>query len=148
MTVLFLDTNVPMYAAGRPHRLKQPCLEVLSLAAEHPGRFVTDAEVLQEILHRNLSIGRREDGRSLVRQFANLMRGRIEPVLGGDVEYAALLSRELQELTARDLLHASVASRLRVDHLVTADRGFDKVASIVRLDPGDVGSWSRELDLA
>jgi predicted nucleic acid-binding protein len=118
------------------------------LAAEHPGRFVTDAEVLQEILHRNLSIGRREDGRSLVRQFANLMRGRIEPVLGGDVEYAALLSRELQELTARDLLHASVASRLRVDHLVTADRGFDKVASIVRLDPGDVGSWSRELDLA
>ncbi len=43
----FLDANVPIYAAGRPHRLKEPCAQVLMLAAERPEAFLTDAEVLQ-----------------------------------------------------------------------------------------------------
>ena len=43
--VVFIDANVPIYAAGREHRYREPCSRVLLLVAEHP-RFVTDAEVL------------------------------------------------------------------------------------------------------
>ena len=52
----FLDASVPTYAASRAHPLKGPCIQVLLLAAEHPQAFVTDAEVLQELLHRYLAL--------------------------------------------------------------------------------------------
>lgn len=55
---IFLDANVPIYAAGRPHALKEPCVEVLTRVAERPQAFITDAEVLQELLHRYLALGR------------------------------------------------------------------------------------------
>jgi hypothetical protein len=44
---IFIDVNVPIFAAGRPHAFKEPCLEVLALAAERPEAFVTEAQVLQ-----------------------------------------------------------------------------------------------------
>jgi hypothetical protein len=77
---IFVDANIPMYAAGRAHPLKQPCLDVLSLVATHPTHFVTDAEVFQEVLHRYRSIGRWPEGEQLFHRFAALMRGRIVDV--------------------------------------------------------------------
>ena len=59
---IFLDANIPMYAAGQPHPLKQPCLDVLALVALYPDAFCTDAEVFQEILHRYRAQGRWQDG--------------------------------------------------------------------------------------
>ena len=44
--------------------------------------FVTDSEVLQEMMHRYLASGRWTLGREVVRAFAEAMRGRIEPVHG------------------------------------------------------------------
>ena len=41
---VFLDANVPIYAAGKEHPKKEPCALVLNMAAEHPLSFVTDAE--------------------------------------------------------------------------------------------------------
>ena len=55
---VFIDANVPIYASGRKHPNKEPCARVLTMAAEHPWSFVTDAEVLQELLHRYLASGR------------------------------------------------------------------------------------------
>ena len=54
--VVFIDTNVPIYAAGRAHPLKEPCARILLLVAEHSQAFVTDAEVLQELQHRYLAL--------------------------------------------------------------------------------------------
>ncbi|MCL4540923.1 MAG: hypothetical protein M1396_01050 [Chloroflexi bacterium] len=30
---IFIDTNIPLYVLGRPHPLREPCSEVLRLAA-------------------------------------------------------------------------------------------------------------------
>ena len=48
----FIDANVPIYASGREHPNKEPCARILMMAAEHPLSFVTDVEVLQELVHR------------------------------------------------------------------------------------------------
>ena len=53
----FTDANVPIYAAGREHENKEPCVRVLMMAAEHSLSFVTDVEVLQELLHRYVATG-------------------------------------------------------------------------------------------
>jgi predicted nucleic acid-binding protein len=137
----FLDANVPIYAAGRPHPLKEPSAQVLVLAAERPGAFVTDAEVLQEMLHRYLALRLWPQGRQAFCHFADLMRERVEAVLAADVEQAARLADEHPELGARDLLHTAVMQRLGVLRLVSADAGFDRLSQFERLDPIDVQTW-------
>jgi predicted nucleic acid-binding protein len=159
---LFLDANVPTYAAGREHPLKEPCKEVLRLAARNPGAFFTDAEVLQELLHRYLALKRWPEGKRVVLDFAALMEGSVEPVLAEDVVLACALAdrhgagsrRSAGRLAARDLLHAAVVLRLAegsaegAGRIVSADGDFDELAGsgIRRLDPADVGSWRREAE--
>lgn len=143
---IFLDTNVQVYAAGRPHELKQPCQEVLTLAADYHTPFVTDAEVLQELLHRYLALRAWEpQGRESFASFAELMEGRVEPVYAEDVEQAARLVSRYSRLDARDLLHLAVMQRLGITHIVSADAGFDRLAEVERLDPADVRSWREKL---
>jgi hypothetical protein len=141
----FLDANVPIYAVGRPHPLKEPSAQVLMLVAERPEAFLTDAEVLQELLHRYLALRLWPQGRDVFRHFAELMRERVEPVDAVDVEQAALLAGQYPDLGARDLLHAAVMSRLGVRSIVSADAGFDRLPGVERLDPTDVGVWRDKL---
>lgn len=129
-----------MYAAGGEHRLKAPCQAVLELAATRPRAFVTDAEVLQEILHRYLAQRRWPDGRALFEGFERLMRGRIEPLRASDVVDAAATADAFDAMSARDLVHLAVMRRIDVTHVVSADRAFAHVAGVVRLDPNDLES--------
>lgn len=148
MSRIFIDSNIPMYSAGRDHPLKNPSLEVLSRALRHPDHFFTSAEVLQEILHRYLSLGRLEDGRGILRRFAKLMGGRIEPIYGEDIERAASLAENYAPpLSARDLLDVAVVLRVGADRVVSADGDFDIVSTegIVRLDPAGVEEWGGDL---
>lgn len=156
MNRLFLDANVPTYAAGRDHPLKEPCKEVLLLAARYPGSFFTDAEVLQEMLHRYLALRRWPEGQRIVLDFAALMVGSVEPVIAEDVIRACDLADEYgarpgARLAARDLLHGAVmlrsgGSRVRI---VTADGNFDDLAAegIERLDPANVQEWRGEVEV-
>ncbi len=152
MARLFLDANVPTYAAGRDHPLKEPCKEVLLLAARHPNSFFTDAEVLQEMLHRYLALRRWPEGKRVVVDFAALMAGSVEPVLAEDALRACELADRYAaspgaRLAARDLLHAAVTLRTDAPRakIVTADGDFDELAAegIERLDPADVRAWRR-----
>ena len=139
--VAFLDTNVPIYAAGRPHPLKEPCAQILLLVAEHPQAFVTDAEVLQELLHRYLALRLWPQGREVFRAFAELMQERVETVQPADVARAADLADAYPELGGRDLLHAAIMGRLHIRHLISADTGFNRMPDVERLDPGQVNYW-------
>lgn len=146
MTPAFLDANVQVYMAGRPHPLKEPCRQVLILVAQHPDAFLTDAEVLQELLHRYLALRLWEPlGKRSFHSFAELMSGRTEPVHGSDVAQAGRLADEHRRLSARDLVHLAVMARLGVRRIVTADSGFDGLAGIERLDPARIASWREAL---
>lgn len=139
-----------MYAGGRPHPLRVPCVRILFLAAVQPQAFLTDAEVLQEVLqellHRYLAIREwRPRGREIFTEFSQLMRGRVETVRAADVERAAMLADSYPELAARDLLHGAVMQRLGVRQIISADAGFDRIAEVERLDPAALPSWEASL---
>ncbi len=138
---VFVDANVPIYAAGREHPYKQPCARILRILADDPQLFVTDSEVLQEIMHRYLASGRWTLGREVVRAFAEAMRGRIEPVHGEDVTQAAELADHHQGVSARDLVHTAVMQRLLVERIISADTDFDRLERIDRLDPASIEEW-------
>jgi len=138
---VFIDANIPIYAAGREHPCKAPCARVLMLAAAHPGSFVTDAEVLQELVHRYVASGRWTLGREVLYSFAEVMHDRIEPVYAEDILEAAELADRNPGISARDLLHAAVMQRVGATRIVSVDTDFDRMADIIRLDPMRVDNW-------
>jgi uncharacterized protein len=146
MSVAFVDANIPMYAIGGPHPLREPSVRVLELIAERPAAFVTSSEVLQEILHRYMRLERWEVGRELMSAFSELLAGRVEPVLAEDVLYAGHLAEERTAAGARDLVHEAVMRRLGVTHIISADRGFDGIEGVTRLDPAHFEMWASSLD--
>jgi predicted nucleic acid-binding protein len=131
----FIDANVPMYAAGAQHPLREPCLAILRAIAGGELAAITDVEVCQEILHRYTALGEREQALHVARLFTKLVP-EILPITKEDL----LLSLEMHErypsLQARDSLHTAVMLNNDVQFIISADRHFDEVAEIERIDPG------------
>ncbi|MSP22411.1 MAG: PIN domain-containing protein [Dehalococcoidia bacterium] len=147
MTPVFVDTNIPMYAVGAPHPLRAPSVSVLELVAERPSAFITSVEVLQEIVHRYLSEQRWTFGREVLSAFRELFLGRVEAVTDADMVYASGLADEARgtRANARDLLHAAVMHRAGSTRIISADRGFDDINGVTRLDPTRFEEWATSL---
>ena len=58
--MILVDSDIPMYLVGAPHRHKADAQRLLEKLITDRQRLVTDAEVLQEILHRYVAIDRRD----------------------------------------------------------------------------------------
>ncbi len=91
---VFIDTNIPMYAAGKEHPLKSSCLDILNSIARDKMQAYTDTEVLQEILYRYYYINQRETGFKTFDLFAMIMQGSILPVRHNDIMQARLLAED------------------------------------------------------
>ncbi len=133
---LFVDANVPMYAAGVDHPLKAPCVSILESVAAGDRVAVTDAEVLQEILHRYTALGQRERAVEVCRLFVRVVPD-VRPVDREALGQAMELHREFAHLQARDSLHAAVMRQHRIAHIVSADCHFDGLPDIHRMDPAE-----------
>jgi uncharacterized protein len=118
--VIFVDANVAMYAVGRPHPHREEVRE--RLRSLPPGRLATSAEVLQELLHAYLPVGRLADLDAALRLLTDLAV--VWPVTAEDVQTARLFADRHPALGARDLLHLAVCARNDVDEVWTYDRGL------------------------
>src|SRR5438093_12675351 len=108
MPSVFIDTNVPMYAAGAPHPLREPAQRIISAIVDGQLDAVTDAEAFQEILHRYFAIGRREDGLRIFDAFHRVMEGNILPITDANVLLARGLANDYAGRSPRDLIHLAV----------------------------------------
>lgn len=57
-----IDTNIIMYALGRPHPLREKCRNILAGIVNNDVDGNIDVEVLQELLYVYSSRGEREKG--------------------------------------------------------------------------------------
>lgn len=135
MSQAFIDVNIPMYAAGAAHPLREPAQRVILAIAAGQLAAVTDAEVFQELLYRYLHINEREKGLKIFDYFYRIMLGHILPIAGADVREARELTAGYPSLDPRDLIHLAVMQRHKVQEIITADTGFDTVGAIRRIDP-------------
>jgi predicted nucleic acid-binding protein len=117
--MVFVDTNVFMYAVGRPHPLRE---QAQSALREATGQLATSAEVLQELLHAYLPVGRVNDlDRAL--QLATELTV-VWPVDADDVLAARQLLVSHPGLAARDLLHLAICRRHRAEQVLSFDRAL------------------------
>lgn len=131
---LFLDTSVVMYAAGADHPLHGPCAAALRAAVDNCVPLVTSVEVLQEILHRYLSIGRPSVGEAVFHSTRELCT-RVLSIEEGDALRALELLLEHPSLSPRDAVHCATAERAGIDRVLSTDADFDPVETLTRIDP-------------
>lgn len=118
---MFVDTNVFMYAVGAEHPLRHRAREFFRHAIKTRRPLVTSAEVLQELMHAYIPVGRME---TLDAAFL-LVRSAVStiwPVEEEDVQMARLLAGSNPGLSARDLLHLACCRRREVRAIRTFDR--------------------------
>ena len=135
MRPIFIDVNIPMYAAGTDHFLREPCQRIMKAIASGKVDAVTDAEIFQEILYRYMHIGQREKGFTIFDLFGEVMRDRILPIENVDVKRARYLAEQYPYLSPRDLIHLAVMLRHGLTAIATADTGFDSIEAVRRIDP-------------
>ena len=121
-----------MYLVGPPHPHKadaQRSIEKLIGARE---RLVTDAEVLQEILHRYVAINRRD---AIQPAFDALLEivDEVLPVTYEAAERAKQVVLQYRQLSARDGLHIAIMEQNRIPEILSFDAGFDSLPGIKRL---------------
>lgn len=129
--MILVDSNVPMYLVGAEHPNKGRAQAVLEAAVTRNERLVTDAEVLQEILHRYVAIGRRD---AIQPAFESLLGvvDEVMPIVLADTLRAREVVLAGFELSARDAIHIAVMERHGIDEIMSFDSGFDVYPGLAR----------------
>lgn len=130
--MILVDSNVPMYLVGADHPHKHEARRILDRLLTARERLVTDAEALQEILHRYVAIARRDAVQPAFAALTSIVDA-VFPVEAADVVRAKDLALSYVELSARDALHASIMFRREIARVLSFDRGFDVVDGITRI---------------
>jgi hypothetical protein len=130
--VTLVDSNIPMYLVGAEHPLKAEARRLVETALRGGERLVTDAEVLQEVLHRYVAIGRRDT----IQPAFDALLGVVDEVLPvelEDVERAKEIVLGSRRLSARDALHLAVMDRAKIVRIMSFDDGFDGHPGVTRV---------------
>jgi len=131
--VIFIDSNIPMYLVGSSARHRIESQRMLERSIESRERLVTNAEVLQEILHRYVAIQRTD----AIQPAFDALLGVVDevfPVAREDVDRAKSIvlgggGRRL----ARDAVHLATMERHRIQRIMSFDTGFDGFPGITRI---------------
>jgi len=121
-----------MYLVGGPHQNKSDAQQWLEKLSTDRQRLVTDAEVLQEIMHRYVAINRRE---AIQPAFSVLFRivDEVFPVDRKTAARAKDIVLGYHQLSARDAVHLAVMELNGIARILTFDSGFDDFPGITRL---------------
>jgi hypothetical protein len=130
--LILIDSNIPMYLVGAPHPHKSDAQRLLELLVSQRQRLVTDAEVMQEILHRYVAIGRRD----AIQPAFDALLGVVDEVLAVEQETVARAKRIVlgnAQLSARDAVHLAIMQQHGIDRILSFDSGFEGFPGITRI---------------
>ena len=128
--MIFVDSNFPIYLVGAEHPNKAAARSLLERAITDGKLLVTDAGVLQEILHRYVAIDRRDAIEPATAALLGVV-DEVFPVERADVERARQIVLGTR-LSARDAVHLAIMRRRGVERILTFDRAFDEIDGISR----------------
>ena len=134
-----IDANVFIYAVGVEHPYKDSSVRVLKSAGDGELAANTDIEVVQEILHNFRARRRVPDGVMLSEQVLDAFPDPF-PVTARILQVAGGILMRYPHLQARDAIHAAVVFENNLEGIISADRGLDVIAGLVRFDPKELAA--------
>ena len=128
----FVDANVVIYSAvDSPYR--EACVEVITAVAEGAAAGRTSTAALEEVWHSELA-GKGGSIQGLTSYAYRVFT----PLLSvTDEIFRRALDLDAPRLGANDHVHVASCLVNDIDVIVSADRGFDGIRGIRRIDPLD-----------
>ena len=124
--MIFVDTNVFMYAVGQSHPLRSRAQEFFNESIRDRRLLFTSAEVIQELMHVYLRMKRPHTLDSALELIASA-GVQVWPLEEADVILARQLHDRHPTLEARDLCHLASCRRRNVREIKTFDRALASV---------------------
>ena len=124
--MIFVDTNVFIYAVGRSHALRTLAQNFFVESNRRGEPLCTSAEVMQELAHAYLPAGRLQTYDAALALIASAGI-EVWPLEQADVSLARRLHEQYPALQARDLCHLASCRRRGVRQIKT----FDQVLAAV-----------------
>ncbi len=134
--MIFLDTNIFMYAAGDQHSNKDNSVKILELVAMNEIQTAINVEVIQEVLHRYTHIGEKSEGIKLAEYISCLM-DTIYSVEMIDMKEAIKILHKF-DVTSRDAIHAASCKNRGIKKICTYDRHFHKIKFLSVIKPAEI----------
>ena len=130
--MILIDSNVPTYLVGGDHPHKTDAQRWLERLTLDSRRLVSDAEVLQEILHRYTAISRLD---AIHPAFDALLAAVDDffPVTVHNVTSAPEILLASPTLSARNAIHVAVMRQHGVTEILSFDPAFDDIPGIRRI---------------
>jgi hypothetical protein len=130
--LIFVDSNIPMYLIGAPHPHKAEAQVILERLIAAGERLVTDAEVLQEILHRYTAIERRDAIGPALKVTLDIV-DEVLPIGKADVLRAGEIAQNRALISARDAVHIAVMEHHGLRSILSFDGDFDRWPGLQRI---------------
>ena len=130
--MIFVDSNIPMYLVGAAHPLKTEAQVIVERLIAAGERLVTDAEVLQEILHRYTAINKREAIGPALQATLDVV-DEVISVEKTDVLRAGEISQSPALLSPRDAVHIAIMERHGIRSIFSFDADFDRWPGLQRI---------------
>lgn len=130
--MIFIDPHVAMYLVGAAHPHKVDAQRRLEALVAERVRLVTDAEALNEILHRYTAL----DRRGYIQLATDALLGVVDdvlPITRDGMERARQLVLQYPTLPVRAAVHVAVMQQHGIDTLLSFDAGYDRVPGLTRL---------------
>lgn len=129
--MVFIDSNIPMYVAGKDHPNRVPARAFLERVRSGEVEACTSTEVLQEILYRYAGLGRLDLAEQVYDLFVEICPIVLEVTLA-DTDRGKALLLEVPRVGVRDCLHAAVMLNQDISEIATFDRTFEQIPGIER----------------
>ena len=130
--MILIDSNIPMYLIGADHPNKRRAISLLERFVRDEERLVSDAEVLQEILHRYSAIQRLD----AIQPAFDALVGLVDEVFevgAADMLRAKDLFVAYSSISARDAVHAAVMTTQEISRIFSLDAHFDELTFLTRI---------------
>jgi hypothetical protein len=132
---VFVDSNLPMYVAGRDHPNREAARRFFERVRSGEIEACTSTEVLQEILYRYAALRRLDLAAEVYDLFVQLCPV-VFPVTLADTDRAKALVAGPAAIGVRDAIHAAVMANNDVGSIATYDTAFERVPGVSRFPLG------------
>lgn len=130
--MIFVDSNIPLYLIGAAHPHKTEAQVILERLIAAGQRLVTDAEVLQEILHPYTAIEKRDAIGPALQVTLDIV-DEVIPIEKADVLHAGEIAQNRALMSARDAVHIAVMERHGIRSILSFDADFDRWPGLQRM---------------
>jgi predicted nucleic acid-binding protein len=125
---VFVDSNIPMYAAGKEHPNKAASIEILESISEGSLMGITSTEVFQEILYRYQAIDLLDKGFEVFDNFSGIIDETLS--INSSIMREARNILEDKKISTRDAIHVATMDYYDISYIASHDRHFQEFKHI------------------